>query len=230
MNMDAVPTIFTVAKVTAETEQMHLLSLKTEKPWTFIPGQVAVLGIEGVGESYFAVASAPEDKNSMEVLVKDGKGASAALFRVTEGAKVQGKGPTGKGFPVDNYTGRDFLIAAVGSAISPMRSVIRHICAKRGQFGKVTLIFGMRFPAEFPFLKEVKEWEKAGINVILTVSKPEGTNWTGKTGHVEVHFAETLKKLNKPVALICGMKAMQEESKVELAKLGIAPTEILTNY
>jgi NAD(P)H-flavin reductase len=148
--MDTVPTVFSVAKVTAETEQMRLLSLKTEKIWSFIPGQVAILGIEGIGESYYAIASAPEDKNSMEVLVKDGKGVSADLFRVTEGTKVLGKGPVGKGFPVDNYLGRDFIIVAVGSAISPMRSVIRHIIANRKKFGKVSLIYGVRFPGDFP--------------------------------------------------------------------------------
>jgi NAD(P)H-flavin reductase len=228
--MDAVPTVFTVKQVTAETEQMHLLLLETEKKWTFVPGQVAVLGIEGIGESYFAIASAPEDKDGMSVLVKDGKGASAALFRVKAGDKVQGKGPTGKGFPVDNYAGRDFVIVAVGSAISPMRSVIRHICAVRKQFGKVSLLYGVRFPAEFPFLKEMKNWEKSGINVTLTVSRPEGTNWTGKTGHVEAHLGDVLKQLNRPVALICGMKDMQNQSRDELIKLGVAANEVLTNY
>lgn len=228
--MDEVPTVFTVANVKAETEQMRLLSLKTEKMWSFIPGHVAILGIEGIGESYFAIASSPEDRNAMEFLVKDGKGASAALFRVTDGAKVQGKGPVGKGFPVDNYPGRDFFIAAVGSAISPMRGVIRHIITKRESFGKVSFIYGVRFPGEFPFLSEMKNWEKAGINITLAVSRPEGTNWEGKTGRINLYYAEALQQLNKPVALICGMKAMQDESREELVKLGIAAHEILTNY
>jgi len=228
--MDAVPTIFTVKKVTTETEQMRLFSLEAEKKWSFIPGQVAILGMEGIGESYYAIASAPDDKNGLDVLVKDGKGVSAALFRANKGDKIQGKGPIGKGFPVDNYPGRDFIIAAVGSAIAPMRSVIRHICAKREQSGKVLLIYGVRFPGDFPFLNEAKDWEKSGINVTLTISRPEGMNWTGKTGYVHLHFQEALKKLNHPVALICGMKAMQEQSRDELVKLGVAPNEVLTNY
>jgi sulfhydrogenase subunit gamma (sulfur reductase) len=228
--MDTVPTIFKVKKVRTETELMRLLSLEAEKKWSFIPGQVAFLGMEGVGESYYAIASAPDDKNGMDVLVKDGKGVSASLFRANKGDQIQGKGPIGKGFPVDNYPGRDFIIAAVGSAISPMRSVIRHICAKRGQFGKVSLIYGVRFPGDFPLLNEVKDWEKSDINVTLTISRPEGMNWTGKTGYVHLHFQEALKKLNQPVALICGMKAMQEQSRDDLVKLGVAPDEVLTNY
>ncbi len=150
MNMDAGPIIFTVKKVLTETEQMRLISLEAEKQWSFIPGQVAILGMEGIGESYYAIASAPDDKNGLEVLVKDGKGVSAALFRVNKGDKIQGKGPIGKGFPVDNYPGRDFLIAAVGSAIAPMRSVIRHLCAQRGQFGKVVIDIRCQIPRRLP--------------------------------------------------------------------------------
>lgn len=228
--MDAPPTIFTVAKVKVETEQMRLLSLKTEKMWSFIPGQVAVLGVEGVGESYYAITSAPEDKDGMEFLVKDGKGVSAVLFDIDEGAEVQGKGPIGKGFPVDNYAGRDFIIVAVGSGISPMRGVIRHICANRAQFGKVSLVYGVRYPGDFPLQDEMKEWEKSGINITLTVSRPEGTNWTGKTGYVETLLGEAVQQLNRPVALTCGMKEMQEQSRDELVKLGISPDEVLTNY
>jgi NAD(P)H-flavin reductase len=228
--MDGVPTIFTVKKVTAETEQMHLLSLEAETEWSFIPGQVAILGMEGIGESYYAIASAPNDRHGLDVLVKDGKGVSAALFRVNKGDKIEGKGPVGKGFPVDDYSGRDFIIAAVGSAIAPMRSVLRHLCAGRGRCGKVSLIYGVRFPDDFSFRSEVKDWEKSGIQVTRTISRPGGMNWTGKTGYVQLHFQEALKKLNQPVALICGMKAMQDQSRDELVKLGVAPDEVLTNY
>jgi NAD(P)H-flavin reductase len=229
--MDVVPTIFTVRKVKTETEQMRLLSLEAEKQWwSFIPGQVAILGREGIGESYYVIASAPDDKSGMDVLVKDGKGVSAALFRANRGDQIQGKGPIGKGFPIDNYLGRDFIFAAVGSAIAPMRSVIRHMGTRRGQSGKVSLIYGVRFPEDFPFLHEMKDWEKSGIQITLTISRPEGRNWTGKTGYVHLHFQEALKKLHQPVALICGMKAMQEQSRDELVKLGVAPNEVLTNY
>lgn len=222
--------IFTVKKVTAETEQMRLLLLEAEKKWPFIPGQVAILGVEGIGESYYAIASAPDDQKGLEVLVKDGKGVSAALFRANPGDTIQGKGPVGKGFPVDNYPSRDFIIAAVGSAISPMRSVIRHLNTRRGQFGKVSLVYGVRFPGDFSFLNELKDWEKSGIEVILTLSRPEGTNWTGKTGYVQLHFREAFRQLDRPVALICGMKAMQEQSREELIILGVPPDEVLTNY
>ncbi len=228
--METQANTYTVQWVKPETPQMNLISLRGTPVWSFIPGQVAVLGVQGVGESYYAMASAPEDKTGMEFLVKKGEGVSRALFEAREGNLVQAKGPVGKGFPIDQYRGRDFLIAAVGSAIAPMRSVIRSICRRRQDFGKIVLIYGARHPEDFPFVREVPDWQKARIEVILSASRPEGAKWTGVTGHVQSHFDKALKGLSHPVAMICGMKAMQQESRDDLVRLGVLPGEVLTNY
>lgn len=221
---------FTIQSIKPETPQMNLISLTASPLWSFIPGQVAVLGIPGIGESYYAIASAPEDLDGIEVLVKKGEGVSKALYGAKVGDRIQAKGPVGKGFPIDQYHGRDFLIAAVGSAVAPMRSVIRSMSKRRSDFGKVAFIYGARHPEDFPFMNEVEEWKKAKIEVILSASHPEGTTWKGETGHVQEHFSKTLAKLSHPVALICGMKAMQQQSREDLVRLGVAPTEVLTNY
>lgn len=221
---------FTVQMVREETAQMHLISVNGEKVWSFIPGQVAVLKIEGVGESYFAIASGPADKGGMEFLIQQGKGVSQALFGLHRGDLVQGHGPLGKGFPIDRYRGRDFMLVAVGSAIAPMRSVLRSICRRRLDFGRVALVYGVRHPQDFVFRQELEDWRKSHIVVIVTVSRPEGHGWIGKTGYVQSHFEEALQGLRQPVAMICGMKAMMEQTTEELIRLGVAPTAILSNF
>ena len=221
--------IYTVQKVKPETPLMNLITL-SGPTWTFVPGQVAVLGVEGVGESYYALASAPEDEDGLQVLVKKGEGVSKALNEAEEGCQILAKGPIGKGFPVDQYRGRDLLIAAVGSAVAPVRGVIRSITRRRQDFGKITAIFGAKKPEDFPFQSEIDAWKQAGIEVILSASCAEGTGHTGPTGHCQLHFEKILAGLDHPVALICGMKAMQEESREELVRLGVAPEEVLTNY
>ena len=221
---------YTVQWVKTETPQMKLISLTGPNLWTFVPGQVAVLGIEGMGESYYALASAPEEKTGMEFLVKNGEGVSRALYEAKEGNQVQAKGPVGKGFPIDQYRSRDFLIAAVGSAIAPMRGVIGSICRRRQDFGKISLVFGARHLEDFPFRGEIDNWKKADIDIILAVSRPEGADVTGATGHCQLHFGKALEGLNHPVAMICGMKAMQQESHDDLVRRGVSPEEVLTNY
>ena len=213
-----------------ETAGMRLISFNGGHLWQFIPGQVAILAKEGVGESYFAIASAPEDREGMEFLVRRGEGMSAFLFTARAGDLVNGKGPLGRGFPIDNYPGRDLFLSAVGSAIAPLRSVLRSVCHRRADFDKVALVYGVRHAEEFPLLDEMKTWQENGIEVILTVSRPEKDTWTGKKGHVQSHFGEALAGLRQPVAMICGMEAMIRQSRDELVRLGIPPGEILTNY
>jgi hypothetical protein len=66
--------------------------------------------------------------------------------------------------------GRDVLIEAVGAAIAPMRGVIRSIMKRRGDFGEVTAVFGVRVPEDFPFRNEMDDWKQARIETLLTVS------------------------------------------------------------
>lgn len=223
-------TSFTVQWVRDEAREMRLLSLDGGKVWSLIPGQVAVLKVEGVGESYFAIASAPEDRDGMEFLIRKGKGVSGVLYEAKKGDRVLAKGPAGRGFPIDRYRGRDLFLAAVGSAIAPMRSVLRSIGHRRADFGKVTLVYGVRQADEVPFLGEMEGWRREGIAVIVTLSRPEPGQWNGKVGHVQAHFKEALQGLRQPVALVCGMPAMVDEGKAELVRLGIKSEEILTNY
>jgi sulfhydrogenase subunit gamma (sulfur reductase) len=224
------PQTMKITAVSDETAQAKLFTVKPDGDWDFIPGQVAIVGVEGVGESYFAVASAPEDKGMLQFLVKDGKGAAGAIFAMKVGDAVQVKGPVGKGFPIDGYKGRDVIIEAVGTAIAPMRGVIRSIMRRRADFGKVTAIFGVRVPEDFPFKNEMGEWKKAGIETVLTISRPEGTDWTGSAGYVQAHCEEAMGDLDQPVALVCGMKDMMQQSKEELCRLGVDECEVLTNY
>ena len=63
------------------------------------PGQVAALATDEHAPSYFAIASAPEEKDSVEFLVKRNTGISVSLLEQGLGATAQLTGPFGRGFP-----------------------------------------------------------------------------------------------------------------------------------
>ena len=114
---------------------MRLVRCRREPSWPFVTGQLMILGKEGIGEAYFAIASAPEEKESIEFLVRRGKGMADFLLTVQPGERINCKGPVGRGFPVNVYLGTDLVLAAVGSAIAPLRGYIEesHPAAGRGQ-------------------------------------------------------------------------------------------------
>ena len=149
--MDNQSDSFIVRSTKEETEDMRLISLNSGHNWQFIPGQIALLSGEGGGESYFAIASAPEDLEGMDFLIRNGEGTCGIIFSTRVGDHVSGKGPLGKGFPIDLYHGRDLFLSAVGSAIAPLRSVIRSVNHRRASFGKIVLVYGVRHAEEFRY-------------------------------------------------------------------------------
>src|SRR6266576_3242072 len=74
----------------------------------FVPGQVAVLQVEGEEPAYFALASAPEDPE-LEVLVKHTVGASTRIYEMCEGERVELLEVTGHGFDLEGQHGKDLV-------------------------------------------------------------------------------------------------------------------------
>jgi len=200
----------------------------TSEPLDFIPGQVAVLSLEDGTKSYFAIASAPRELQ-LEFLVKRGSGVSAALFDRGIGCEVTMTGPVGKGFPIDNYHGHDLLLLAAGTAIAPIHSVIRSTLSHSQDFGKIVLIYGVRNPGHFAFQDEIEEWRAKGIIVILTVSQPVYGDWSGAIGYVQHRLEDVAVHLQHPVAAVCGMKDMMQQTTEQLA-IRFPGIEVLTNY
>ena len=108
-----------------------------------VPGQYGMLSIEGVGQSFFAIASPPAGRpDLLEFLVKEGSALADALIRAPVGASIRVSKPMGTGFPIDKARGKDVVLVATGSGISPIRSLIEVIRRERTAFGQITLYFG----------------------------------------------------------------------------------------
>jgi NAD(P)H-flavin reductase len=100
----------------------------------FLPGQVAVLRAGDAGSSYFAFAGAPED-DELEFLVKQGGGASAVLFEMRAGERVELLKVVGQGFPLAEQKGKDLVFVAMGTGVAPLRSALRHVLKHKGVYG-----------------------------------------------------------------------------------------------
>ena len=197
----------------------------------FLPGQVAVLRAGGgaADSSYFAFASAPEDEE-LEFLVKHGKGASAALFELKEGDRVEMLQVVGRGFPLREHQGKDLIFVAMGTGVAPLRSALRHVLKHREDYGQLVVLYGARTPDDFCYRDETQGWEEAGVELRQVISRPDGHDWSGPTGYVQSLLDHIIPDLRAPVALICGSRQMIEQTRDRLSQMGFAPEAILTNY
>jgi NAD(P)H-flavin reductase len=195
----------------------------------FIPGQVAVLRVGGEEPAYFAFAGAPADRE-LEILVKRTIGASAALFDMREGERVDLLSVVGHGFDLDSQRGRDLVFVAMGTGVAPLRSALRHVLKRRDDFGQLVVLYGARTPDDFCYRDETQSWEDAGVELRQVISRPDGHDWSGPTGYVQTLLDHVLPDLKSPVALVCGSREMIEQTRDRLQQMGFAPEAILTNY
>lgn len=183
-----------------------------------------------------AIASAPSAGTTFEFLVKeqppsDWSPGTGWLTGASAGAAVDVSQAMGPGFlksddALDGIT--DVLCFAVGSGISPLRSTIES-GALQGK--DVTLYYGCRTPDLMSYQDKFAEWEKLGAKVVPVISKPDGTDWSGKTGYVQDVAKEAGVANPKATAvLLCGMKGMAEGVKEFAAENGIPEDRVWANF
>ena len=73
-----------ITRVRDQARITRSFDLRTREDIKFVPGQVAILRVEGEEPAYFAFASAPDDPE-LEVLVKQKVGASNVIYDMCVG-------------------------------------------------------------------------------------------------------------------------------------------------
>lgn len=196
----------------------------------FEPGQVAVLRVSEYGEAYLAIASPPGNPAGLEFLIKRTGEVGQRLCDLEHLAEAELVGLIGRGFPVDEFEGKDLIFVAAGTAIAPIRAAISHAVKRRASFGSIVLIHGVRRPEDFAVDDELDRWREAGVDVRLTVTQPGERAWEGSIGRVQALLAPAVRDAFDPVAFVCGSDEMMEQTTELLEALGVPPELILRNY
>jgi NAD(P)H-flavin reductase len=158
------------------------------------------------------------------------KAETSSLAGLAAGDAVAISAPLGKGFPVDVHAGRDVILCAAGTGIAPLRGVIRHILPRRDQFGRITLYYGQRSPAEFAYAREQDEWRSGGVHVVTVVSDPDVVGWPGARGWIQDAVRATEIVPDNTVAFLAGMSVMVKAVTDVLLERGVPRERILLNF
>ena len=214
-----------VVKLTFES-----IDQKPVRPFT--TGQFVVMGIPDVKNpppAYFAIASAPQETDYYEFVVKRGAAMADHLAELTPGAEVQVEGPMGKGFDLSPFKGNHIILMGVGTGISPLRSVWRSIIDKREDFGSVTIYAGFLTPLHQLLTDEMASLSDHGIEVKVSLDTGDET-WDGPIGYVQDALLEDHPDSQNSVVCLAGMSAMVDACKETLHNLGFDDSRILLNF
>lgn len=213
MNDAFLPYIARIVEVRDETPDtktftLRFRELKEEKDFQFVPGQFLELSVFGYGEAPFCIASSPTRPDALETTVRRTGQLTDALHRLGNGDEVGIRGPFGNGFDVEGARGKDLLFVGGGIGLPPLRSLIWNVLDERDRFGKVTILYGARTPADLVYRNELKEWEKrSDVELHVTVDMAE-QDWTGRVGVVSVLFEEITLRPESAFAYVCGPPIM----------------------
>ncbi len=192
------------------------------------PGQFVQVSLLGIGEAPISVSSSPLVGGSFELVVREVGNLTAALHRLKAGDRIGIRGPFGKGFNLDEFRGKDAVFVAGGIGLPPLRSVINTMIHpdRRGEFGRVIVLYGTKTPAEFIFNEERARWEKSTeLEYHVTVDRATA-GWTGHVGVITTLIPDLTLDVANTIAAICGPPVMYKFAILALRSKGLRDEQI----
>jgi sulfhydrogenase subunit gamma (sulfur reductase) len=224
-----VPTLAWISNLRSITPMEKLLTVELPRGVSLghKPGQFVEVSLYGVGEAPISISSSPSRSNGkFELCVRKVGDVTTALHNLSEGARIGVRGPFGTGFPVEEFEGKDILIAAGGLSLAPVRSVIYQVLDNRKKYGRVIILYGAKNPSELLFKDELQEFGKrADVEFHVTVDKGD-KDWVGNVGVITTLFPKVTVNPRNTIAITEGPPIMYKYVMIELLGKGIPEDQI----
>jgi NAD(P)H-flavin reductase len=147
------------------------------------------------------------------------------------GAEVGIRGPYGTFFDTGELRGHDLVLIAGGCGLAPMRSLIQYCEDRRNDFGRITIMYGAKSPADVLFKDEIAAWKTSpNLTCHSTVDRvPGGHCHDGKVGLITTLIPPLEIDPERTVAVIVGPPVMYGFVIAELAKKGLTEDRIVVS-
>jgi NAD(P)H-flavin reductase len=227
------PDLAEIASIRDETYDTRTFGLRFVDParweaFQYRPGQFVEVSVFGVGEAPFCLASPRDGTDTFEVTVRSAGSVTDALHGLKVGDQLGVRGPLGNGFPFDEVKGRDILFVGGGIGLPPLRPLIWDMLSNRGDFGKMTVLYGARTPGDLVYKDDLERWRgRDDVDFMVTVDVGDET-WTGNVGVVGTLFPKAEISPETTAAFVCGPPIMIRFVVRDLLSMGFAEEDIYT--
>jgi ferredoxin-NADP reductase len=223
----------TVGTVTDETAQARTLQLEVAGWPGHRAGQhldIRLTAEDGYqAERAYSIASAPGEPLAITVeRLDDGEVSPYLTEEVRAGDQLEVRGPIGGYFVWEPALSAPLLLAAGGSGVVPLRSMLR-LRAQTGSQVPVRLLYSARSLDDVIYRSEI-DAPAAGVTVFHTLTRSRPPGWTGYARRVdEKMLAEVAwPAADKPLAYVCGPTSFVETVAAGLVELGYPPVRVRT--
>ncbi|WP_414150121.1 anaerobic sulfite reductase subunit AsrB [Acetobacterium carbinolicum] len=187
------------------------------------PGQFFEVSLPKFGEAPISVSGI--GNGTVDLTIRKVGKVTDEIFENYVGDTLFLRGPYGNGFDITNYMGKEIILIAGGTGLSPVKGIVDYFSAHPNDCKSFTLLVGFKSPNDVLFKKDFKEWEK-NINVIMTVDTPVD-GYCGKCGLVTQYIPEIpIKNTDEAIGIVVGPPMMMKCTITELFNVGFKEENI----
>ena len=225
MKNEYIPQLSTIREVIKHTEMEY--TFRMEFSGDVKPGQFFEISLPKYGEAPISVSGIGD--GTVDFTIRKVGRVTNEIFENYVGDKLFIRGPYGNGFDLDNYKGKELVVIAGGTGVSPVRGVVDYFAHNPSAAVSTTLIAGFKTPQDVLFKDDFAFW-KDRINVIKSVdSAPEG--YDGPVGMVTKFIPDLKFNDIKNAVFICvGPPIMIKFTIMEIQKLGVSDEQIWISH
>lgn len=191
------------------------------------PGQFFEVSIPKYGEAPISVSGIGD--GTVDLTIRRVGKVTNEIFEHYVGDKLFMRGPYGNGFDIDNYKGKELVVIAGGTGLSPVKGVVDYFCSHMKETTGMTLVAGFKTPKDILFIEEFGHWQK-NLDVILTVDCAEDDT-ACQIGLVTQYIPELkLKNVDEAVAIVVGPPMMMKFATQGLLQRGFHEENIWISH
>ncbi|WP_054651513.1 FAD/NAD(P)-binding protein [Salidesulfovibrio brasiliensis] len=227
------PDTATILEVVEETSNIKTFRVRLDdedkmNAFTFEPGQVGQLSVFGTGESTFVINSPPTRMDYLQFSVMQAGEVTSALHRLKAGDKVGVRAPLGNAFPAEAMKGKDIIFVGGGIGMAPLRTLLLYMLDNRDDYGKISVLYGSRSPADFCYKEDLDDWmARDDMELVLTADGADDS-WPHRVGLIPHVLLDMKPSSENAVAVTCGPPIMIKFTVQALEELGFAHENIVT--
>lgn len=216
-----------------------LLDIIKESPteWTFrvendLPirdGQFMQVSLPKVGECPISISGYGE--GYCDFTIRSVGKVTDALFELQPGDTIFLRGCYGNGWPVEQYKGKNMVVIAGGTGVSPVKSLIDKFYQHPEEYGEVYIILGFKNEESILFRETLDNWQKApNIHPIYTLDNEDKEGW--EKGLVTAFIDRIPFKDfdGNYECVVVGPPIMMKFVNLELLKFGVPEDKIWVSY
>jgi len=186
------------------------------------PGQFFEVSVPKYGEAPISVSGIGDDYVDLTIR-KVGK-VTNEIFENQEGKSLFMRGPYGNGFLPENYRGKELVVVAGGTGVSPVKGIIDYFGNHPEEVKALHVIAGFKSPKDILFREDIARWENQ-MELIVTVDASDEPGY--RTGLVTKYIPDLqVSDIKSAAGIVVGPPVMMKFAAAELLKKGMSEEQI----